>query len=155
MLKEVQAISPQAHQSIMNLFNQKQLIENFATIDLIAPTGLSLPGVIIPVLTGLTTFLSTWVLNKQQATSSDSTMKTQQTMMLVVMPLMMTWMTTSLSAGVGIYWITSSVYQTIQQVLLNKYYTRDGAVLIEGAGEKQPKEIVVLDKSKNKKKGEK
>jgi YidC/Oxa1 family membrane protein insertase len=156
MLSEVKKISQESYQSLMTLFTQKQQIENFLGIDLIAATGWNLPGVIIPVLTGLTTFLSTWVLNKQQATNStDPTMKTQQTMMLVVMPIMMTYMTTGLACGVGIYWIASSVYQTVQQILLNKYYTRDGAVVLPGAEEKPPKEIITLDKSINKKKGEK
>ena len=81
-------------------------------------------------------------------------MKSQQNIMLIVMPIMMTWMTTSLSAGVGIYWITSSVYQTVQQVLLNRYYTRDGSALVAVVDGKQPKEIITLDKSRNKKGGE-
>lgn len=155
LLSGIQSVSVGAYDQILTLFTQKQQIENFLSIDLIAATGWAFPGIIIPILTGATTFLSTWILNKQQAATADSAMKSQQTIMLIVMPIMMTWMTTSLSAGVGIYWITSSVYQTVQQVLLNRYYTRDGAVLIAGAEAKQPKEIITLDKSRNKKKGEK
>lgn len=154
LISGVQAASADAFQSLMALVTKKQQIENFLGIDLISSSGWTFPNIIIPILTGATTFLSTWILNKQQGSSTDPAMKTQQNMMLIVMPVMMTWMTTSLSAGVGIYWITSSVYQTVQQVLLNKYYTRDGAVLAGSDDAKQPKEIITIDKSRNKKKGE-
>ena len=44
----------------------------------------------------------------------------QQRMMMVVMPAMMGVMTIGLPAGVGIFWITSSMYQLFQQLVMNQ-----------------------------------
>jgi membrane protein insertase Oxa1/YidC/SpoIIIJ len=47
-------------------------------------------------------------------------MKTQQTMMMVIMPIFMGFITVGMPAGVGVYWITSSIFQVAQQVVMNR-----------------------------------
>jgi membrane protein insertase Oxa1/YidC/SpoIIIJ len=39
---------------------------------------------------------------------------------MVVMPIFMAFITVSMPAGVGVYWITSSVFQVAQQIVMNK-----------------------------------
>ena len=155
MMEQVRAVSVPAYNAISALLVDKSAVESFFSIDLVQVSGLAWPGIIIPILTGLTTFLSTWILNKQQGNSGNANMKTQQTIMLVVMPLMMAWMTKGFASGVGIYWIVGSIYQTIQQVILNNYYVKKDTVLVSVTDVKTPKPIITLDKSKKNKKGDK
>jgi membrane protein insertase Oxa1/YidC/SpoIIIJ len=44
----------------------------------------------------------------------------QNKIMMFVMPVMMGVFTVGYPLGVGIYWITSSVFQVVQQALLNR-----------------------------------
>lgn len=99
---------------------EKNGIEYFMGIDLTEPTGLfNFPGIFIPILAGLTTFLTSYLMSKKSA-PAEGQAKTQQQIMLYGMPIMMGFMTTTLTAGVGIYWITSNVYQVAQQYFINK-----------------------------------
>jgi YidC/Oxa1 family membrane protein insertase len=98
--------------------DRKLAVENFFGLNLIDASGWSWPGVIIPVLVGLTTFLSSWIMGKMQV-AADEKQKMQQKVMLYAMPALMLFMTSGLAAGVGIYWITSSLFQTAQQAVLN------------------------------------
>lgn len=104
---------------IKEIFEHKQAIEMFFGLPLIDASGWGWPGILIPILAGLTTFLSSW-LSTQMTQSTDEKAKTQQRIMMTVMPIFMAFMTVSMPAGVGLYWITSSVYQVGQQMVLNK-----------------------------------
>lgn len=104
-------------------FQDKISIETFIGITLIDSSGLQFPGILIPILCGLTTFLSSYLMNKTQK-AADSNAQMQQKVMLIFMPIMMGVMTINMSAGVGLYWITSSVFQIVQQYVLNKRLTR-------------------------------
>ena len=48
--------------------------------------------------------------------------QSQQKIMMITMPLIMAWITSTLPCGVGLYWITSNVFMIVQQQALNKYY---------------------------------
>ena len=82
------------------------------------------PGILIPILAGLTQFLSIKITSgKQKNTTPEqdqmaSTMKT----MNVTMPLISVWICFTLPAGVGIYWISNALFRTIFSVMINKYY---------------------------------
>lgn len=94
-------------------------IQFFGQIDLTRPSGYLWPGVLIPIFAVISTTLSSYIMQRMTPATSDSA-KSQQKMMLIVMPLIMGLTTISLSAGVGLYWITSSIFQCIQQVVINK-----------------------------------
>lgn len=49
-------------------------------------------------------------------------MKSQQTMMMVMMPLMSVYIGFILPASLGIYWIAMSVFSIVQELILQKYY---------------------------------
>ena len=82
------------------------------------------PGILIPILAGLTQFLSIKITSGKQKNSTPeqdqmaSTMKT----MNVTMPLISVWICFTLPAGVGIYWISNALFRTIFSVMINKYY---------------------------------
>ncbi len=123
---------------------QKDKIEYFLGLNLTETVGFTLsPKLIIPILSGLTTFLSTWLMSKKNA-STDPAMKSQQRIMNITMPLMMAWITTSLPGGIGIYWIASNLFQLCQQFFLNKHFEKLGTA-----------DIIVPKEKKNKKGGKK
>ena len=101
------------------LYNQKTAIETFFGISLIEPSGLGWPGILIPIFAVATAVLTSYLTTKVSVVTDDRA-KAQQKMMMVVMPIMMGAMTIGLPAGVGIFWITSSVFQVGQQVVLNQ-----------------------------------
>ena len=104
--------------ALQDLFQQKMAIENFFGMVLTEPTGLGWPGIMIPFL-AVTTAIITSVLTMKMSPATTDQARMQQKIMLTVMPVMMGVMTIGLPAGVGIFWITSSVYQIGQQALLN------------------------------------
>ena len=101
------------------LYEHKTAIETFFGISLIEASGLGWPGILIPILAVATAVLTSYLTMKVSVVS-DEKAKAQQKMMMVVMPIMMGAMTIGLPAGVGIFWITSSVFQVGQQVVLNR-----------------------------------
>ncbi len=83
------------------------------------------PLLIIPILAGLTTYLSSWLTTKmsnqskkQGADSTDGTMK----MMTYFFPLMTVFFSVSLPAGLGFYWTLSNIIQIIQQFIMNRFF---------------------------------
>lgn len=79
--------------------------------------------IIIPLLSGITSFLLSWLSQKmspaQQASAeAGGSMK----VMLFAMPLFSLWISFTVPAGLGIYWILSNVWGIGQLFLLNKIY---------------------------------
>lgn len=79
------------------------------------------PGVIIPILAALTQWLNMKVTQRNQpqldtSTQMGSTMNTMNTMM----PIMSLFFTTTLPAGMGVYWISSAVFRTLITLVIDK-----------------------------------
>lgn len=78
----------------------------------------------IPVLAGVTQWLSTKFMTQAQPVADDdsnpaaSSMKT----MNIMMPIMSVFFCFTLPAGIGIYWIASAVVRTIIQIFINLKY---------------------------------
>lgn len=96
-------------------------IEYFLGISLIEKAGFMFPGILIPIFAGLTTYASSVIISKQNPNMNES-MKRQQMIMNITMPLMMGFMSASFPSGVGLYWIVSNIFQVIQQVILIRYF---------------------------------
>lgn len=88
--------------------------------------GLIIVALAIPVLSGLSQWISAKLM--QQATSTgnddDNPMVAQMKTMMNVMPLISVFMCFSMPAGLGIYWIASAVVRTIQQLVINKFLSK-------------------------------
>jgi len=106
-------------QGLLDLIQDKNAIEIFFGMALTEASGLMWPGIMIPILAVASAVLTSYLTSKMSVATDDKA-KAQQKMMMVVMPVMMGVMTIGLPAGVGIFWITSSVYQIGQQAVLNK-----------------------------------
>ena len=108
--------APTHYDGIFELAAQRAAIETFLGLPIVEGAGLGFPGILIPILVGLATFVSAWL--GQQRTDGEKT--TQQTVMLVVMPIFLAAITIGFPAGVGIFWITSNIFQITQQYVMNK-----------------------------------
>jgi len=115
--------TPEQFTAIDALYQQKNNIELFFGLNMLNNAGWAFPGILIPILTVLTTFLTSWLSMKMTAqTNKDGNALMQQRVMMFFMPLLMGFFTVNYPIGVGIYWITSSVFQVVQQAILNKNY---------------------------------
>ena len=96
-------------------------IETFFTISMVEQSGFGWPQILLPVLTGITMLCSSWLMQQRTADpNADDKVKMQQKIMLIVMPLFMVFITFSLPAGVALFWVTSQVYQVVQDIVLLK-----------------------------------
>lgn len=90
--------------------------------------GLIIIAVLIPVLAGVSQWLSAKIMQNVTGANKnkkdDNAMMQQMDMMLKIMPLMSVFMCFTMPSGLGIYWITSAVVRTIQQVLVNKQLSK-------------------------------
>lgn len=135
---------------LTDILTTKVGIETFFGIDLTTKVGLAFPGILIPILAAVTTFLTSFLAMRLSASTTDQAMQ-QQKIMMIVMPIMMFFMSMGLSAGVGLYWITSSIFQVFQQIFLN-HNIRKKYHLGHYKDKPDDNEIVVKEKVTKKKK---
>lgn len=124
-------LTPSEWDGIKEHFNSDVIVENLNTkdniesfgfgINLTETAGFGLPGIFITLLSGLTTFLSSWLMMRKNKNMGGAA-ASQQKIMMITMPLMMAWITSGLPCGVGLYWISSNIFMIVQQQVLNKYY---------------------------------
>ena len=89
--------------------------------------GTIIIAILIPLLAGATQVISIKI--SQSTTNSnnqnkDNMVGQQMDMMMKIMPVMSVFMCFSMPSGLGIYWITSAVVRTIQQVVINKQLSK-------------------------------
>lgn len=76
---------------------------------------------LIPILATVTTYMSTKAsLNQTGIGSTDPMQEAMQKNMLLISPIMTGFISFSVPAGMGLYWIVSNVFQLVQQLLLIK-----------------------------------
>lgn len=104
-------------------------MNNFFGINLAEAPGFALtPALLIPILSGVTQWLSTKLMTANQpmnnSANEESTMASSMKMMNNVMPLMSAFFCLTMPSGLGIYWVASSTFMVIQQLILNFYFDR-------------------------------
>ena len=88
-----------------------------------APVIIIITAIVLPVLSGLTQYLS---IKLSQAVSGqqmdkDNPMASTMNTMNVTMPLFSVFMVFTLPTGIGLYWIVSALVRCFQQVLINRH----------------------------------
>ena len=107
------------------VFSQVPLESNFLWLDLAVPDQ----WMILPILVGGTM----WLQQKMTMTvSTDPKQKTQNQMMLWMMPIMFMFLTFSFPSGLALYWITSNVIQIVMQYFVSGW----GGLALGSAGKK-------------------
>ena len=95
----------------------------------------------IPVLAVLASYISMKVTQAQSGQNqNDSGQAAQMSKsMNLMMPIMTLFFTITLPAGLGLYWIISSVTQVVQQLALNYYFDKKGEEVVVRIPEKKIK----------------
>lgn len=75
----------------------------------------TLPGV-LPFLAAILTFLQTKTMNTSGQAADNPTMRT----MNIMMPLMILYFGITMSAGLTLYWVVSTLFQIVQQIVMNR-----------------------------------
>lgn len=80
--------------------------------------------VLIPILSGLTSLLTSALTQARQKKANPNGMENQQMMgcMMLTMPLMSVWLTFSFPAGMGMYWILSNILAFLQTLVVGHFY---------------------------------
>lgn len=101
-------------------------INNFLTLNLSqAPATMMGLSLLIPILSAITQWLSAYFAQKAQGqTNIDNPMNSTMKSMNIVMPIISAVFCFQLPAGLGIYWVCSALFQTIQQIILNLYFNK-------------------------------
>ena len=118
----------------------KTLDLNFFGLNLGEVPSWSTALIIIPILSGISSFAVSWFTTKLSQQSNPAMKQTGGMMkgMMIIMPLMSFFIAFSVPAGVGLYWILSNIIMGVQSFALNKYYNPGR---IEAIVEKEREEI--------------
>lgn len=111
------SLDPAVIERIQN-FNLNFLGINLGEI----PTWTFAPIVLIPVLSGITSIVLSYISNKLNGSATQQN-KGMNFMMMFIMPLSSVYFATLFPAGVGFYWLISNVYSIAQTIVLRKYYS--------------------------------
>ena len=107
-----------AGNALAEIITQKHAIEYFFGLNLVSTAGLNFPGIIIPIISGLSTYLSTWYMQKRQKEMNPGAMDDAAAGMTksmnVVMPIMMGVITINVPIALGIYWTLSNLFSVLQ-----------------------------------------
>ncbi|MDO4173909.1 MAG: membrane protein insertase YidC [Eubacteriales bacterium] len=83
---------------------------------------------LIPILSGGTALLSSYIMRKMQnktnpaaAENQSAQMNSTMNTMLIVMPLMSIWIAFSFPAAMGVYWTVNNIFSCIQEIALTWY----------------------------------
>ena len=122
-------LNPTQWAALQDLFPSIQgtIVENAAKIEhMNSFLGINLAS-LIPILAGLSQWLSAKLMTVNQPSAGNddgNSMAQSMKMMNTMMPLMSVFFCFTFASGIGIYWIASSVFQVIQQLLVNRYMDR-------------------------------
>ena len=116
---------------IANSHASLEQINTFLGINMSQEPGFGLTlAFLIPVLSGLSQFISVKVAQGNTPVDDDNPMAASMRMTTYIFPLMSAFIAISVPAGLGLYWIATSVIQTIITVFINRYYDKLGAETI-------------------------
>lgn len=109
--------------------NQSRITEmnTFLTINVSQnPTFALNVAVLIPILAGITQYISVRISQGQTQMDEDNPAAASMKMMTLFMPIMSAFIAFSVPAGLGLYWIATAVFQTIMQLIVNHHYDKIG-----------------------------
>ncbi len=103
-------------------------MNNFLGINLAEAPGFALtPALLIPILSGVTQWISTKLMTANQPINDngeENTMASSMKMMNNFLPLMSAFFCITMPSGLGIYWVATSTFMILQQIILNMYFNR-------------------------------
>lgn len=120
---ELQNLFPAISSTIAQNAGVIEKMNNFFGLNLSeAPGWMPTIAWIIPVLAAATQWISTKLMSgNQPKVEGDNPAAQSMQMMTTTMPLFSAFICVTMPAGLGLYWIVTSVVQIIQQLLINSY----------------------------------
>lgn len=102
-------------------------MNNFLGINMSQSPGLvfGLP-ILIPIFAALSQFVSVKLMSNNNAMDDENPAAASMKMMNMVMPIMSGLLAITLPAGLGLYWIATSVCQIAVQIIVNKHFDKMG-----------------------------
>lgn len=96
---------------------------------------------LLPILSGLTALLSSFVMQKLQEKTNPTAAQMQGSMktMLYIMPLMSVYLGFILPAALAVYWITNNILTMIQEIFLTWYMNKYHPIETEDPKNKKKK----------------
>lgn len=134
MFTEAGGVWPDAVTAIANGSGELLNIDfSFLGLNLAQTPSISDPQIIwiIPILSGATAFLSSYIMQKMQGTQ-NSAVNSQMKMMYILMPLMSLYFAFIMPAAIGVYWVFNNVFTCVQEIVLTR--------LLRGKREKKESE---------------
>ena len=134
MFTEAGGVWPDAVTAIANGSGELLNIDfSFLGLNLAQTPSISDPQIIwiIPILSGATAFLSSYIMHKMQGTH-NSAVNSQMKMMYILMPLMSLYFAFIMPAAIGVYWVFNNVFTCVQEIVLTR--------LLRGKQEKKESE---------------
>ena len=110
-------------QSVLGEGGMSRYSKEMSVISAVAqnPFALNL-FLLIPILSGLSSFLMSWLSMKNNAMPNEGSTAAMNRSMMIMMPLMSVWISFQVPAGVGIYWVLSNALALMQMYVLGKLY---------------------------------
>lgn len=114
------ALIPNIQESVTEIISVNSFLGG---LNILNAPGWSFPGIIIPLLAALTQFVQSKVAmaGNKQANNVDNPAAQSMKMMNYVMPIMSMFFCAMLPICVGLYWVASAVFGTLQTVFINRY----------------------------------
>lgn len=120
---EMQAMFPSISTIITDNASMIEKMNSFLGLNMAEAPGW-MPSIawLIPVLAAVTQWISTKLMSgNQPKVEGDNPAAQSMQMMTTTMPLFSAFICITMPAGLGLYWIVTSVVQIIQQLLINSY----------------------------------
>lgn len=106
---------------------------NFFGLDLSQTPSFTHPSIIwiLPILSGLTSFLSSYIMQKMQGkkTAQNDAMQGQMKTMMFMMPLMSIYFGFIFPGSIGVYWVTRNILMMLQEILLTTILNKRHPIL--------------------------
>lgn len=116
--------SPEKYASLGQDFVQsvQGLDIHFLGLNLGVTPALTSITILIPIIAGVLSFLQIFISMRSNPMASGMPGGASMKIMMFIMPLISLWITFTVPIGVGIYWITTYLFMTVQVLVLNKIY---------------------------------
>lgn len=131
LISGVSGVDAAAGQTIADSYATISSLNSFLGFDLsqspwslMMGGGIGIIAVILPIIAGGSQWLSMKLSQTSQSARANDQMAATNRSMALFMPLISVFFCFTLNAGLGIYWATSSLFQVILQILINRHYRK-------------------------------
>jgi membrane protein insertase Oxa1/YidC/SpoIIIJ len=114
---------PESLGALRSAYSEMLNIQTFFGLNLVTPSGIRWPGIIIPVLSVASMVYSSWQMSRMNP-ATDPQAKMMQKVTMFVLPVMFGWFTISAASAVGLYWTAGNIFLIVQNLLVMKFAAR-------------------------------